>query len=135
MKNNPPYIVLFDGVCNFCSGIVQFIIKRDSEAKFKFASLQSNYGQSLLREFNLPTDDFGTFVLIKNNKYFLKSLAGIYVLKELRYFWKLFYVFIVVPRPIRDFVYDFIAKRRHKIFGKKTNCFIPTPEIKQRFLE
>ncbi len=135
MENNQTYIVLFDGICNFCSGTVQFIIKRDSKAKFQFASLQSLYGQTLLRKFNLPTNDFGTFVLVKNNKYYLKSLAGIYVLKELPYLWKFFYIFIIVPKPIRDFVYDFIAKRRHKISGKRTKCFIPTPELKQIFLD
>lgn len=134
MDNNQTQILLFDGVCNLCNGIVQFTIKRDPKAKFKFASLQSESGQLLLRQFGLPTNDFNSFVFINGDKYFLKSSAGLHVLKELGRVWKVFYVFIIFPRPLRDFVYNIIAKTRYKIFGKQDICMVPTPDIKQRFL-
>lgn len=135
MSNKEPHILLFDGVCNLCNSIVQFTIKRDPKAKFKFASLQSESGQTLLKKFGLPTDDFDSFVFINGDKYFLKSSAGLHVLKELGGIWKLFYVFIIFPRPLRDFVYNIIAKTRYKIFGKRNNCMIPIPRLKQRFLQ
>ncbi len=135
MNNNQKHILLFDGVCNLCNGIVQFTIQRDPKGKFKFASLQSESGQSLLKQFGLPTNDFDSFVFINGNNYFLKSSAGLHVLKELGGVWKVFYIFIIIPRPLRDFIYNIIAKTRYKIFGKRDTCMIPTPELKQRFLE
>lgn len=134
MDNNQTRILLFDGVCNLCNGIVQFTIKRDPHAKFKFASLQSESGQILLQQFGLPTNDFNSFVYIKGDNYFLKSSAGLHVLKDLGGPWKLLYAFIVVPKPIRDFVYNIIAKMRYKVFGKQETCMIPTSDLKQRFL-
>lgn len=135
MKNDESHILLFDGVCNLCNRLVQFTIKRDPKGKFKFASLQSDSGQSFLKQFGLPTDDFDSFVYVKGNQYFLKSSAALHVLKELGGLWKLFYFFIIIPRPIRDFVYNLIAKSRYKTFGKSDTCMIPTPELKQRFLD
>ena len=134
MDNNQRRILLFDGVCNLCNSIVQFTIKRDPNGRFKFTSLQSESGQSLLKQFSLPTNDFGSFVFINGNKYFIKSSAGLHVLKELGGVWKVFYIFIIIPRPLRDFVYNIIAKTRYKVFGKRDTCMIPTPELKQRFL-
>lgn len=134
MINTGSDILLFDGVCNLCNNLVQFIIKRDPKGKFKFASLQSESGQLLLKKFGLPTDDYDSFVFIKKDNFFLRSSAGLHVLKELGGVWKLFYLFIIFPEPLRDFVYTFIARKRYKIFGKQDTCLIPTPEIKQRFL-
>lgn len=134
MSNNEGHILLFDGVCNLCNSIVQFIIKRDPKGKFKFSSLQSESGQALLRQFGLPTNDFDSFVFISGDKYFLKSSAGLHVLKKLGGVWKVFFIFIIFPRPLRDFIYNFIAKTRYRIFGKRDTCMVPTPDIKQRFL-
>ena len=134
MSNNEAHILLFDGVCNLCNSIVQFIIKRDPKGKFKFSSLQSESGQALLRQFGLPTNDFDSFVFISGDKYFLKSSAGLHVLKKLGGVWKVFFIFIIFPRPLRDFIYNFIAKTRYRIFGKRDTCMVPTPDIKQRFL-
>jgi predicted DCC family thiol-disulfide oxidoreductase YuxK len=133
MKKDQRNIILFDGVCNLCNGTVQFIIKRDT--KIKFASLQSKSGQSLLKSFQLPTSDFQSIIYIKGDHYFTKSSALLNVMKELGRFWTLFYVLIAIPRPLRDFVYDLVAKSRFNIWGKRENCFIPTFELKQRFLE
>ena len=134
MSNNETQILLFDGVCNLCNGIVQFTIKRDRGEKFKFASLQSGSGQTLLKKFGLPTDDFDSFVYIKGDKYFLKSTAGLHLLKDLGVIWKLFYFFIIFPRPLRDLFYNIIARSRYRIFGKRNTCMIPTPKMNQRFL-
>ncbi len=131
--NSP--IILFDGVCILCERFVLFTIKKDTHSKFKFASLQSTIGQSLLKKFNLPIDDFDSFVFITGNNYFLKSTAVLQVLKELGGTYKLFYIFIIIPKFIRDFFYDYIAKKRYKIFGKRNACIVPTVGIKQRFLE
>src|SRR6476620_2604578 len=97
--------------------------------KFKFASLQSETGQALLKKFGLPSDDFDSFVFITGDKYYLKSSAGLHVLKELGGAWKLFYVLIIFPRPLRDFVYGLVARTRYSIFGKRDTCMVPTPEL------
>lgn len=126
--------LLFDGVCNLCISAVNFIIKRDSKEKIKFLTLQSENGQAFLKKFGLPTNDFNTIVFISGEKYYLKSTAVLHVLKELGGVWKLYYVFIIFPRPFRDFIYSIVAKIRYRIFGKRATCIIPTPEIKRRFL-
>ena len=128
-------ILLFDGFCNLCNGIVKFTIKRDPKVKFKFAPLQSEIGKELLKKFNLPTKDFETFVFIKNDKCYVKSTAGLEVLRELGGIWKLAYIFIIIPKSFRDLIYNLIAKSRYRIFGKKEYCMIPTPEIENRFLQ
>jgi predicted DCC family thiol-disulfide oxidoreductase YuxK len=134
MTDTETYILLFDGVCNLCNRTVQFTIKNDPRAKFKFASLQSESGQALLKKINLPTDRFDTLVLISGNKYFIKSSAVLRILKELRGIWRLGYFLIILPRPFRDFFYNIIAKSRYSIFGKRETCMIPSPEIEKRFL-
>ena len=127
-------ILLFDGVCNLCNGLVQFTIKRDPEAHFKFASLQSEAGRAILREFGLPQDDLDTFVYVRGDEAFTKSDAGLETLGDLGRGWRLLYAFILVPRFIRNFFYDLVARSRYSIFGKQTECMIPTPELKSRFL-
>ena len=119
---NSDNILMFDGVCNLCSRLVQFINKRDKKAKLLFISLQSAYGQSLLRKFGLPSDDFDTVVYIRGDKYFLKSSAILHILKELGGIWKLFIIFIIIPGFIRDYIYKIIAKTRYKIFGRQDSC-------------
>ncbi|MCU0414399.1 MAG: DCC1-like thiol-disulfide oxidoreductase family protein [Ignavibacteriaceae bacterium] len=119
---NNENILLFDGFCNLCSRLVHFIIKRGKKAKFLFVSLQSESGQSLLKKFGLPTDNFDSVVYIKSDKYFLKSSAILHILKELGGIWKLFFIFIIVPNFIRDFIYKIIAKSRYKIFGRHNSC-------------
>jgi len=133
--DNTPHILLFDGVCNLCTGIVKFIIKRDKKEKFRFAALQSESGQALLKKFGLSATDLDTFILISGDKYYTKSTAGLLVLKALGGLWEVLYVYIVFPESMRDFIYDFVAKTRYHIFGKRDTCIVPTPEIKRRFLE
>ena len=126
--------ILFDGVCNLCNGFVVFTIKRDPDAKFKFASLQSEEGEKLQKEFGMIPDEISTMVLVDNDRYYIKSDAALRIFKNLSGLWSLLYIFIVIPKPVRDFVYDIIAKNRYKWFGKLDQCMLPTPELKKRFL-
>ncbi|NMD68694.1 thiol-disulfide oxidoreductase DCC family protein [Bacillus sp. DNRA2] len=126
-------IVLFDGGCGFCSFCVHFIIKRDPLGYFKFASLQSETGKALLKNFNVPSN-IDSLVLIKDNKCYLKSTAALQVCKHLNSPWKLLHILIIIPMPIRDFVYEVISKNRYKWFGRNDTCILPTPEQRKRFL-
>lgn len=131
----PPHpIILFDGVCNLCSGSVQFIIKHDPKHQFRFASLQGEFGQQVLHQFNLPMQEFGSFILLENGVVYTKSSAALRVTKKLSGLWSGFYAFMIVPSLIRNAVYDVVAKNRYKWFGKKEACWIPTPELKDLFL-
>ncbi|RPI70964.1 MAG: thiol-disulfide oxidoreductase DCC family protein [Ignavibacteriales bacterium] len=127
-------IILFDGVCNFCNFWVNFLIDRDKKDKFRFTALQSEKGEALLKKFNLSTEDFDTFVLIDREKHFIKSTAVLIVAKNLPGFWKVLYLFMVIPKQIRDFLYGLISKNRYKLFGKKEACRIPTSEERKKFL-
>jgi len=131
--NDKP-VILFDGVCNLCSGSVQFILKRDKEKRFLFASLQSAYGQNLLKQFNLPADNFNSFILYQDGNIFSKSTGALKMFQQLKG-WRWVKIFWVVPKFIRDAVYNVIANNRYKWFGKKEECWLPTLELKARFLE
>ena len=127
-------IVLFDGDCNFCDTNVQFIIKRDPAAHFLFTSLQSEAGQKLVGQHSIPSD-VDSLVLIENGKAFTKSSAALRIAKKLDGLWHLLFLLILIPRPIRNGVYDFVARNRYKWFGKKDDaCALPSPEVRKRFL-
>ena len=126
--------ILFDGVCNLCSGFVVFTIKRDPNAKFKFASLQSEEGASLQKEFGVDPNNIKTMVLVENDHYYLKSDAVLRIFKHLNGMWFILYYLIYIPRPIRNIVYDLVANNRYRWFGKKDECMLPTPELEKRFL-
>lgn len=127
-------IVLFDGVCNLCSSSVQFILKRDRKNQFLFGSLQGEYGQRILKEYHLPTDNFNSFMLLEDGKLYTRSSGALRMLKHIGGGWSLLYAFIIVPKFLRDAVYNFIATNRYKWFGKKNECWLPKPEWKERFL-
>lgn len=127
-------IILFDGVCNFCDASVQFIIKRDPAAHFLFTSLQSEKGLELTKKYAIP-EDVDSLVLIENGKAFTKSSAALRIAKKLDGLWHLFFLFILVPRKIRDGVYNYVAKNRYKWFGKKEDaCTLPSIEQRKRFI-
>ncbi len=128
-------IILFDGVCNLCNNSVQFIIKRDKKKRFFYASLQSDAVQSILLQFELKNSDFDSIILIDKGKVYQKSTAILKIIKHLNNAWKLSYIFIIVPKFIRDFIYSIIAKNRYKWFGKRETCMIPTKELKMLFLD
>lgn len=127
-------IILFDGVCNLCSGFVQFLIKRDPNAHFRFASLQSEVGQALLKKHGLPTDSIDTVVLVEGDQVYLRSDVGLRIASQMNGLWPLFSVFRILPVALRDPIYNFIAERRYRWFGEKDQCMIPTPELQSRFL-
>jgi predicted DCC family thiol-disulfide oxidoreductase YuxK len=111
-----------------------FIIRRDSRARIRFAQLKSPSGLSILNDTDLDSDSVDSVVYIKEGKYFLKSSAVLHLLKDIGNGWQLFYAFIVIPGFIRDFFYNSIARSRYRIFGMRSNCFVPSAEYKERFL-
>ena len=125
------HIVLFDGVCNLCNGAVRFILARDPEGHFRFASLQSETARRLLKD-DAPAE---TIVLIEAGKTYTKSTAALRIARGLRFPWPLLYALVAIPRPLRDLVYDWVARHRYAWFGKRETCPVPTPEVRWRFME
>ena len=128
-------IILFDGICNLCNQSVQFVLEHDKEKQFRFASLQSKFGQSFLNKNGLDTKNFDSIILLDGKKYYSKSDAALRIAKELDHPTKLLSHWIILPKFIRDFFYSLIAKNRYRFFGKKESCWLPTPELKSRFLD
>ncbi len=127
-------IVLFDGVCNFCNGAVNFIIKHDHKARFKFAPLQSETGERLRNEHAIPLDS-DSLVLVDDGMAYTHSTGALRIAKGLGGIWQLAYIFIILPTPFRDWFYNTFAKNRYRWFGKKDVCMIPTPDVRERFLD
>ncbi len=131
----PQRLVLFDGVCVFCSFWVRFLIRRDPEKRFRFAPLQSEMGRRILKKIGLPADELNTMVFLEGERPFLRSSAALRIARNMRGLWPALYVFIVVPPPLRDFLYGLVAKSRYRLFGKMEFCMVPTPDLKERFLD
>jgi predicted DCC family thiol-disulfide oxidoreductase YuxK len=131
--NNP--IILFDGVCNLCNRSIQVIIKSDRRKIFRFASLQGKLGQEVLKKYQLPADQFHSFILLEGDRIFTRSTGALRIFRELGGGWKLLYGFMIIPRFIRDAVYNFVSRNRYKWYGKREECMVPTPELKERFLD
>lgn len=126
-------IILFDGECHFCDSSVQFIIKRDRRKYFKFASIQSDLGEKLLAEFQIP-NTVDSVVFIEGKKCYVKSTAALRICGRLDGMWRLFSPLLVIPTGLRDAVYDIVAKNRHKLVKKQNECKIPTKDQLERFL-
>ena len=133
-KENQNPIILFDGVCHLCNGFAAFVIQRDSKARFRFAPLQSDLGRRLLIESSVPRQANESVVLIEAGMGSSESKAVLRAMKILPWPWKLLYGFILVPRPIRDAVYRWIARNRYRWFGKSESCMVPKAEWRERFL-
>lgn len=127
-------IILFDGICNLCNNAVKFVLKRDRNSVFKFASLQSDVAKKLLRNTKVSDIDSGTFVLIENGAIYTRSTAALKVCKHLSGVWPILTVFWIVPRFLRDWVYNLISNNRYLWFGKRDTCMIPSPEVENKFL-
>jgi predicted DCC family thiol-disulfide oxidoreductase YuxK len=130
-----PNIILFDGICNLCSAFLIFVYERDKRAIFNFAWIQSNQGKQILNYLGLLTKHYETIVYIENGKTYLKSSAFLKIVKHLRFPWPILWVSIIVPRFLRNWLYDIIARNRYKIFGKKEKCMVPTGELTSRFIQ
>ena len=127
-------VVLFDGVCNLCNGLVSFLIPRDSDGRLQFAALQSDAGQELLTRHGLPTDGFDSFVLVEGEQLYTKSAAAIRVAELLGWPYRAARVGRLVPRGHRDSIYDIVADNRYDWFGRKEQCMIPDEDDSDRFL-
>ncbi len=135
MKENKK-IILFDGVCNLCNGVIQFVIKRDKKDTFRYAALQSEIGAQLIAERAIDTTKVDSIILIEPGvAYFTKSDAALEISKSFGGGWKLLSISTWIPKSFRDVVYDLIARNRYKLFGRKDACMIPTPELQAKFLD
>lgn len=126
-------IVLFDGECNVCDASVQFILKHDAQGYFQFASLQSEFGQTLLKQYGI-SNAMNSLVLIDQEKAYTQSTAALKIAKNLDGLWKWCYGAILIPPVIRNTAYNILANNRYKWFGKKEMCLLPTNEQRKRFL-
>ncbi len=128
-------VILFDGVCNLCTGSVLFAIKRDPKELFRFASLQSEFGKSVLQKFNLSSAEMNSVLLLDRGTLYQRSSAALAIARKLNGGWPLLYGFKIIPAFLRDAIYNWIARNRYRWFGKTDACMIPTPELKSRFLD
>ncbi len=128
-------IILFDGVCNLCNSSINYVIAHDKQDVFRFVSLQSNLGETIQEYLGIENKSLDTIILyVPNEAYYIKSTAAIKIMNEFTGLWKLTRVFLILPSPIRDLVYNYIAKNRYKWYGKQESCRIPTPELNAKFL-
>jgi predicted DCC family thiol-disulfide oxidoreductase YuxK len=128
-------LVLFDGTCNLCNGAVQFVLRRDPQAHFRFASLQSVAAKSALAAAGVTAALPDSIVVVHRGRVRVKSAAALAIARGLRFPWPLLTVFWLVPFPLRDLVYDWIARNRYRWFGKRDECWVPTKELRARFLD
>lgn len=128
-------IILFDGVCNLCNALVRFVAARDPAGCFRFAPLQSERARSLLRGRGLEPESLPTIVLIEGARISTRSTAALRIVRHLRGLWPLLYGLILLPPPLRDWLYDWIARHRYRWFGRTEACQTPSPELARRFLE
>jgi len=127
-------IVLFDGVCNFCNGAVNWVIERDPAGYFKFAALQSAIGRELTAKYGIDRNETDSVILLEDEKIYTYSTAALRIARRLSRLWMLAYAFVIIPKPVRDLFYKLFARYRYQLFGKQDACMIPTPEVKARFL-
>jgi predicted DCC family thiol-disulfide oxidoreductase YuxK len=134
-EQEPRVIVLFDGVCNLCNRTVNFVIDRDPRGRFRFAALQSDAARKLLHAHGRTlANPPSSILLLENGRWYEESAAALRIARGLRGLWKLAFAAIAVPRPLRDALYRFIARRRYRWFGTAEQCRVPTPELRERFL-
>ena len=126
--------MLFDGVCNLCNASVRFIIDRDPRARFHFAALGSEAARSLLAAAGASGPLPDSIALVENGKVYTRSLAALRIARRLRFPWPVLWALVAVPRPVRDALYDWIARNRYRWFGRREECLLPTPELRARFL-
>lgn len=127
-------VVLFDGLCNLCNASVRFVIARDPAAHFRFAALESQAARRLLAKSGVADPLPDSVALIEHGRLYTRSAAALRIARRLRFPWPLMFALIIVPRPLRDAVYDLIARHRYRWFGRRDACMVPTPELRERFL-
>jgi predicted DCC family thiol-disulfide oxidoreductase YuxK len=127
-------VVLFDGVCNLCNGAVQFIVRRDPAAYFQFASMGSAAALHVLGAAPIPDPLPDSLILVEDGGVFTRSTAALRIARRLTFPWPLAYALVVIPRPLRDLIYDLVARYRYRVFGRRDHCMIPGPGLRERFL-
>ncbi|WP_144393354.1 thiol-disulfide oxidoreductase DCC family protein [Pleionea sediminis] len=127
-------VILFDGVCKLCNAWSHFIIKHDKQYRFKLASVQSPEGRQLLQHFDYSLDEYETMLVIDKKTCLEKSDAFFYVMSQLGSPWRALLLFKVIPKRLRDWLYDRIALNRYQLFGKYDQCLLPTPDHNKRYL-
>jgi predicted DCC family thiol-disulfide oxidoreductase YuxK len=127
-------VVLFDGICNLCNGMVTFVIARDPGARFAFGALQSEAARTLLQGVSAPEPLPDSVVLLEDGRVYTKSTAALRIARGLRFPWPLTSAFFAVPRPLRDWLYDVVARNRYRWFGQRAVCMMPTAELQRRFI-
>jgi len=128
------HLIIFDGVCNFCNGSVNFIIRHDSQGQFVFTPMQSDLAQQKIDEYGITNVGVDTFLLIKNDRCYIWTDAALEITKDLDGYWKWMRFFKIIPRPIRDYCYRLFARNRYALFGRTDNCIVPSDEVKERFV-
>jgi len=130
-----PYsTVLFDGHCNLCSGSVKFIVRRDPQRRFRFAPLQSAIGAEIVERFGRESRDLSSILLLEGDRLYDRSSAALRIARGLRFLWPILSVGLLIPAPIRDWIYSWIARNRYRWFGKTEACMMPTDDLRARFL-
>jgi len=130
-----PSVILFDGVCNLCNGFVTFVIARDPDRRFQFGALQSPAARRLLDSVDLGEAGPDSVVLVEDGRAWTRSGAALRIARGLTFPWPLAAIFVVVPRPLRDWIYNLVARNRYRWFGKRDVCMVPTPELRARFID
>ena len=127
-------IIFFDGVCNLCNASIDFVIQRDKKNHFLVGALQEDLSRKILSNFEVKEDYLDSLVFLEKGKIFYKSTAALKICRNLSVFWPAFYPLILIPKFLRDPIYDWIGSNRYRWFGKKDTCRLPTPEEKAKFL-
>lgn len=139
VAESPPAVILFDGVCNLCNGFVQFVVRHDPAGRFRFAALQSPAGRALLAAHGYPLPapqaDPDSVLLVTQGRVYSHSSAVLRIARQLRAPWPLASIGWLLPRAWRDAAYRYIARHRYRWFGRQESCWLPTPELRSRFLE
>ena len=127
-------VILYDGVCVFCSRWIVFILKRDVEARFRITQIQSPYGRRMASAFGIDPNDPDTNAVVHGGKAWLRSDAALTVLSNLPG-WRWARILFAVPKPLRDAIYNLVARNRYRLFGKYETCFVPDAAMKARAME
>jgi predicted DCC family thiol-disulfide oxidoreductase YuxK len=134
-RSVPHAVVLFDGVCNLCNGFVQFVIPRDPDGYFRFAALSSEAAARVLSTTRREGPLVDSVVLVEDGNVYVRSAAALRIARRLSFPWVLGYGLMIVPRPLRDAIYDLVARRRYRWFGRRETCMVPGPGVRDRFLD
>lgn len=133
MTNKDQNIIFFDGVCILCNTSVQFIIKHEKQSIFFFSTLQSDFANDFLKKKH-QFSQLDSIILFADNQFYTQSTAALLIAKTLKFPFSILYIFMIIPKPIRDLIYNYIAKNRYRWFGKKAACMLPSKTQQNRFL-